>query len=274
MELRIDGHRIQAETGQSLLDLIRVLGLDSNELSKRPLAAKLAGEVFNLNYVPVRSADAQADRISIRRAMAASNGNVTLLRYSDPAGRDVYERSVQFLLFLALHRLWPRARAKMNCTVGRALYIEVRDESFSVPMLKKEIQSLVAQDTPLLRRRIPLSVAVQHYQTDGQLDKARLLSWRKQDYFDEYFYGEFADYYYGELVPSMRNQIFSRLCRTSHKYYEQSRCHGVKRSRMPHAACAVSAAHLVYNIVRGNTGVLVNEQHAGDFFLCLLHFTV
>ncbi len=203
MELRIDGHAIRAESGQSLLDLIRILGLDSDKLSERPLAAKLAGEVFNLNYVPVRSSDAQTDRTSIRRAMAASNGNVALLRYSDPAGRDVYERSVQFLLFLALHRLWPRARAKMNCTVGKALYIEVRDESFSVEMLKRELQTLVAEDAPLLRRRIPLPVAVQHYQSDGQMDKARLLSWRKQDYFDEYVYGEFADYYYGELVPSM-----------------------------------------------------------------------
>lgn len=203
MELRIDGHKITAKPGQSLLDLVRILGLDSNLLSERPLAAKLAGEVFNLNYVPVRNNEAQTDRASIRRAMAASKGEVTLLRYSDPAGRDVYARSVQFLLFLALHRLWPGTRAKMNCTVGKALFIEVQNEQFSVSLLKSELQKLVSQNAPLLRRRIPLSVAVEHYQEDGQQDKARLLTWRKQDYFDEYVYEDFADYYYGELVPSM-----------------------------------------------------------------------
>lgn len=203
MELKIDGHIIEAKPGQSLLDLIRVLGLDSDKLSERPLAAKLAGEVFSLNYIPVREREAEPERSSIRRAMAASNGNVKLLRYGDPAGRDVYARSVQFMLFLALHRMWPTARAKMNCTVGKALYIEVRDDRFSVPVLKEELRSLISLNGSILRRRVPLAQAVQHYQEDGQTDKARLLSWRKQDYFDEYVYGDFADYYYGELVPSM-----------------------------------------------------------------------
>jgi len=203
MELTIDGNVICAKPGQSLLDLVRILGLDTDKLSGRPLAAKLAGEVFNLNYIPVRDTDAEQDRASIRRAMAASNGNVRLLRYSDPAGRDVYERSVQYLLFLALHRIWPEARAKMNCTVGRALYIEVRHEDFSVELLKEELEKLVELNAPFRRRRIPLADAVEHYQEDGLQDKARLLAWREQDYFDEYFYEDFADYHYGELVPSM-----------------------------------------------------------------------
>ena len=203
MKLTIDGHVVHAQPGQSLSDLIRILDLDSDKLSERPLAAKIAGEVFNLNYIPVRSGGNAQDRASIRRAMAASGGIVKLLRYNDPAGRDVYARSAQFMLFLALRRLWPCARAKMNCTVGNALYIEVRDVTFSVAMLKKELYDLISVDAPLIRRRIPLSDAVEHYQLDGQQDKARLLSWRKQDYFDEYTYGDFADYYYGELVPSM-----------------------------------------------------------------------
>ena len=112
MQLRIDGYTIEAVPGLSILDMVQNLGLDDNVFSQRPLAAKIAGEVFNLNYVPVREIDA-SDRASIRRAMAASNGQVRLLRYSDPVGRDVYERSMQYLVFLALHRIWPDARAKM-----------------------------------------------------------------------------------------------------------------------------------------------------------------
>ena len=74
MELRIDGHRIFARPGQTLLDLIRELKLDTDAFSERPLAAKIAGEVFTLNYIPVRHQDTDADRPSIRRAMAASGG--------------------------------------------------------------------------------------------------------------------------------------------------------------------------------------------------------
>lgn len=202
MQLRIDGYTIEAVPGLSILDMVQNLGLDDNVFSQRPLAAKIAGEVFNLNYVPVREIDA-SDRASIRRAMAASNGQVRLLRYSDPVGRDVYERSMQYLVFLALHRIWPDARAKMNCTVGRALYIEVFDKSFSVARLKDELLELIKTDAPLLRRRMTLADAVAYYRECGLHDKAQLLKWREQDYFDVYDYEGYRDYHYGELVPSM-----------------------------------------------------------------------
>ena len=203
MKLRIDGKEITANTGETLLDLVRILKLDSNKLSARPLAARIAGEVFNLNYIPVRAEDAANDPNTVRRAMAASGGNVQLLYYGDPAGRDVYDRTVQFVLFLAIHRLWPESRAKMNCTIGRGLYVEVRNANgFSVEKLKTEFAALIRQDIPLFRRRVATSDAIGRYKKNGKKDKARLLAWRKEAYFDEYAYGDFADYHYGELAPS------------------------------------------------------------------------
>ena len=202
MKLTIDGLSIDALPGATLLELIRSLGLDSPLLSKRPLAAKIAGEVFNLNYIPQRHKDGTLDRPSIRRAMAASGGIVHLLRYNDPTGKDVYVRTAQFVLFLALRRLYPGARAKMNCTVGAGLYIEVNTPDLSVDALKAEVRRIVAADIPLIRRRVTTSDAIDHFRADGQTDKARLLAWRKEEYFDEYAYEDFADYYYGETAPS------------------------------------------------------------------------
>ena len=72
MKLRIDGRITEPCPGQSLLDLVKDLGLDTQRLSTRPLAAKIAGEVFTLNYIPVRQSEASEERSSIRRAMAAS----------------------------------------------------------------------------------------------------------------------------------------------------------------------------------------------------------
>ncbi len=203
MTLHIDGHRVETRPGESLLELVRSLGLEGSKLSDRPLAAKIAGEVFTLNYVPVREKDNGSERPSMRRAMAASKGEVRLLRYADAAGRECYIRTAQFVIFLAIRQLWPQARAKVNCTLGSSVYIAVSNaEAFSVTALKDRVSSLVAEKIPLIRRRVPLETAVQRFQKDGQVDKARLLSWRNQDYFDEYVYGEFADYYYGEMLPS------------------------------------------------------------------------
>ncbi len=203
MELRIDGHPVTAAPGQSLLDLVKQLNLNGESLADRPLAAKLAGEVFTLNYIPLRRKDADPERPSIRRAMAASGGEVRLLRYGDEAGKEAYIRTAQFVIFLALRRVWPLACAKMNCTLGSSVYISVTGaEDFSVTRLKEEMKALIGQDIPLIRRRVPLAQAVERFTREGQTDKARLLSWRSTDYFDEYSYGEFADYYYGEMAPS------------------------------------------------------------------------
>ncbi len=203
MELCIDGLKIGARPGQTLLELVVALGLDSNQLSQRPLAAKIAGEVFNLNYVPVRAGAQEQERPSIRRAMEASGGMVQLLRFGDPAGRDVYTRTVQFVLFLAIRNCWPQAEAKISSTFGSLLYVQVTGaEEFDFQTLKKEIASIVASDIPLLRQRMSTDDAIAKYTADGQFDKAKLLKYRTEPYFDVYAHGDFLDYYYGELAPS------------------------------------------------------------------------
>ena len=203
MKLTFDGYPIETTPGTSLLQLIQQLGLNGTSLADRPLAAKIAGEVFNLNYIPLREKDTLPDRPSIRRAMAASGGEVHLLRYNDPVGREVYARTAQYVLFLALHRLWPQAKAKMSCTVGPGLFIAVSHcENFSVRKLKGELHKLVEMDIPLCRQRLTTADAIERYRACGQEDKARLLTWRKEEYFDEYIFEDFGDYFYGELAPS------------------------------------------------------------------------
>jgi len=204
MKLMIDGIAVNPKPDESLLHLVRRLKLDSPLLSKRPIAAKIAGEVFNLNYVPVRAQDVAEERISIRRAMAASDGKIHLLYYDDPAGKDVYARTAQFMLFLAIHQVYPQAKAKMNCTVGPALFVEISGaQNFSPEAVKDQIKKLQALDAPLTRKRTKLEDAIRNYIEKGDDDKARLLSWRKETYFDQYIFGDFSDYYYGELAPSM-----------------------------------------------------------------------
>lgn len=203
MKLIIDGLEITAQPDWTLRDMVAELGLITGKLSTDPLAARINGEVFTLNYVPLRHKDAGGENLNIRRAMATSGGQVRLIRYGDPAGKDTYVRTTQFVIFLALHRLWPEARARMTCTVGPGLYVEVKNApDFCAQRLKNEIAALVARDIPLRRRRVSTEDAIAYFQSRGEDDKARLLKWRTADYFDEYAYGEFRDYYYGEMAPS------------------------------------------------------------------------
>ena len=203
MKLYIDGHEFEARPDMSLYDMTKELGLIQGKLSTDPIVAKLAGRVFTLNYVPLRSKDVTPDRESIRRAVEASGGNVRLFSYSDPLGREAYVRTAQFIIFLAFGRLYPNAVAKMSCSLGNSIYFNVCDtENFSVDDLANEIQKIVDENIPLLRRRIPIDDAIARYKAAGQTDKTRLLRYRGKDYFTIYEHDGYADYFYGEMAPS------------------------------------------------------------------------
>ena len=203
MQLSIDGFAVQAGTGESLREMICACGMDTADLQRRPLAAKIAGEVFTLNYIPVRPKDSIPDNPTIRRAMAASNGEIHLLRYSDSQGKKVYTRTACFLVFLALRELWPEAVAKISCTMGNTVYICVQScDDFSVDQLKAQMDRFILEDFPLIRRRVPLQDAIEKFRRNNQRDKAELLKWLDSVFFDEYYYKDFSDYFFGEMLPS------------------------------------------------------------------------
>ena len=204
MNLIIDGREVVGRADESLLDIIKRMGLVTGKLSTDPIAAKIAGDIFTLNYVPMREKDARAyPRVHAREAVAASNGVIRLLRYSDPAGYEVYTRTAQFVLFLALEELWPEAEATMSFTVGCGLYVKVSGaKDFSAEILREKVDKIVADDIPLFRHRITTKEAIELYKSKKQFDKARLLSHRKFDTFDVYTHGDFSDYFYGEVAPS------------------------------------------------------------------------
>ena len=203
MKLIIDGREVEARADQTLLDIIREMGLVTGKLSTDPLAAKIGGDIFTLNYVPLRSKDVQKDIERMRVALANSDGKVHLIRYTDHQGAEVYTRTAQFVLFLAIRRLWPKCDATMSFTVGSGLYIKIENApDFSAEVLRENVDRIVAEDIPLIRRRITTKEAIEHYKRMGEKDKARLLSYRSTPTFDIYEQGDFADYFYGEVAPS------------------------------------------------------------------------
>ena len=203
MNLTINGISVTPSPGESLYDITRRLGFFNGKLSSDPLAAKIIGKTFTLNYIPLREKDVDIDRESMRRAIAASGGVVQLLGYKDALGKEVYKRTAQFIIFLAIKKCWPNAEAQMSFTVGSGLYIKVSGaEDFSVITLKEEIQRIVNEDIKLIRRRLKTDEAIDYFIATGEDDKARLLSYREYDYLDVYQYGEYIDYFYGEMAPS------------------------------------------------------------------------
>lgn len=203
MNLIINGISVTPKPDESLYEIAKRIGFSGEKLSSDPLAAKIAGKIFTLNYVPLRQKDVGLVGESMRRAVAASDGIVQLLFYKDTLGKEVYKRTAQFIIFLAIKKCWPDAEAKMSFTVGSGLYIKVSGaEDFSVTTLKEEIERIVKEDIKLVRRRLKTDEAIDYFIATGEDDKARLLSYREYPTLDVYQYGDYMDYFYGEMAPS------------------------------------------------------------------------
>ena len=205
MRLTIDGQEITAGCGETLLDLVRRLGMDTEDLKERPLAASIAGEVFTLNYVPVRAEEATAPRLTLRRAMRASGGEVKLIRYSTQSGRRVYERTLMFVYLLAMRELFPNTRVRINFAVGAGLLTSAEGMSFgpiTIANVKARMREIIEADYKLERKRLDIDDAIEFFARDGQDDKVRLLQWRQLAYFDVYRHEDYVDYFYGEMAPS------------------------------------------------------------------------
>ena len=83
MQIRINGIPAEISAGESLLDIVRRLGLDTDSLKTRPIAADIAGEVFTLNYIPMREKE-QGDNpttFRMRKAIRKGSGEVKLILY-------------------------------------------------------------------------------------------------------------------------------------------------------------------------------------------------
>ncbi len=188
MKLDIDGKVFETQERQSILVALKVLGYESDSLRDRPLAAKIGGEIFSLQYAP------------------KTDCSIHLLRYHEDLGRRVYERTLEFTMILCIRRLFPKAKVRVRYSLGPGLYMSVENgaEVFNescVLQLEGEMRRLVRQALPLERKRIPIEEALAFYEADGQTDKANLLKWRKFNYFDVYQADGYMDYFYGEMTP-------------------------------------------------------------------------
>ena len=100
MNLTINGISVEPRPDESLFEITKRIGFSGEKLSLQPIAAKIAGKIFTLNYVPLRKKDVDLVGESMRRAVAASDGIVQLLFYKDSLGKEVYKRTAQFIIFL------------------------------------------------------------------------------------------------------------------------------------------------------------------------------
>ncbi|MBR4235628.1 MAG: nucleoside kinase [Clostridia bacterium] len=131
-------------------------------------------------------------------------GEAHALTYADEEGRRIYERSLRFLMLIAVEKLSPGTGVRFENTLGGGILVSLKgkdaDDAF-IKELEAEMKRIAKAALPFKLTVVSKQEAISYFEANGRLDTARLLAWREKDTFNLYECGGLKDYFYGEMVP-------------------------------------------------------------------------
>ena len=137
----------------------------------------------------------------------SKDADVLPIDTSTNAGMRIYQRSLSFVLIVAVHELFPEVRLIVDhsVTLGGFFCQIVGREVFSLAELEdiqRRMREIVAADEPILRERIPVAAAKEMFASQGYDDKVHLLDYLEEDDIAVYRLRGVRDYFFGSMMPS------------------------------------------------------------------------
>ena len=179
------GTTIEVEMGTSLLELANMVNAEGQ---RRPLAAFVNNKLKELNY-----------RIY-------TPAKVEFFDLTNLAGFRVYQRSLIFIMQAVVSKLYPSQKFHARHAIGDSIYCEVEGKTeFSTEecqALYDAAQSIVEQDIPITREKLPTEEVIAEFAKRGFDDKVTLLQTRQRLYSAIQRLGDEIGYFFGALAPS------------------------------------------------------------------------
>ncbi len=184
MNITLDGKVIELPEGARYEDAVSLL---YPENPRRVLAIRVMGRTLPLT------------------ASVGDGLTATSLTLATEEGRRIYERSLRFLLLLAMKTLYPEARVRVENSTQIGVFVSVSGAMMNAEAarrIEKEMRRLIDLDMPYQKTVISRGEAIEFFRRQGDMDKVRLLTYRPYEHFQLYRLGGMLEYFYGEMAPS------------------------------------------------------------------------
>lgn len=140
----------------------------------------------------------------------ADVSDIRFIPIDSEAGWKVYQRSVVFLLIIAVHELYPDGEVTVKYTVNQGLFCEVRKGNAPIGKqdaehIEKQMRAIVAENRPIRREILRREIAVKLFKESKQIEKANLIASLERPVVSIYRCGDFYDYLYGPMLPDTRD---------------------------------------------------------------------
>ncbi|MDD4143378.1 MAG: nucleoside kinase [Prolixibacteraceae bacterium] len=126
---------------------------------------------------------------------------------SHPDGIKMYFRSLIFVMYAAIDKIIPGVTLRISKGISNGYFCELSDldreiTEDDIEMIKTEMQSLINQDIPFVKKGLLSENAIRYLAEKGLSEKARLFEQQGHLYSSLYFLKELGNYFYGHLLPS------------------------------------------------------------------------
>ncbi|MBN2598003.1 nucleoside kinase [Labilibaculum sp.] len=133
--------------------------------------------------------------------------NIKFVDGTHANGRRMYVRSLCFLLYKAVHDLYPKVGFRVEHSISNGLYCRITDKNViltagDVENIKKRMVEIIEADLPFVREEIETENAIALFEAHGLKEKTSLFRTRGNLFTSVYHLGDSVDYFYGFLVPS------------------------------------------------------------------------
>ncbi len=175
--------RAELPEGTSVKDCLKAV----NAFPVGTLAALRGGVVLELNE-PLRE-----------------DSTLMPLTLEHEEGRRIYERSLRFVMLLALKHLFPYQQVRIEYSVGYGVFVRLPGRDLhrqDIVRLENEMRRLVEADLPFEKKRWTREDAMDYFTEEQQPDKVDLLTRRPVPYFDMYSVDGMWEYFYGAMTVS------------------------------------------------------------------------
>ena len=121
-------------------------------------------------------------------------------------GQRIYQRSVVFLLIMAVRELYPAAEVVVQFAAHKGLYCAIQSHPGMTENMVREIEQrmreIVVENLPIVKKRLQRDEVVQLFKKSEQIEKANLVKSLEAETASIYYCGEFYDYLFGPMVST------------------------------------------------------------------------
>lgn len=130
---------------------------------------------------------------------------LTPLTLENEEGRRIYERSLRFVMLLALRHLYPYQRVRIEYSVGYGVFVRLPGIELhrqDIVRIENEMRRIAELDLVFEKKRWTQEEAIRYFEEEQMPDKVNLLKHRTVPYFNMYCIDGMWEYFYGAMTVS------------------------------------------------------------------------